>query len=84
MTLASDPAPEEPRTRANIHWTRPKVARALKAFAFFRGRAPLREDWHKRTPEDWPALETVEAMFGSLDAARRAAGLEPPSSRAAS
>jgi hypothetical protein len=54
----------------------------MRAFAFFRGRAPLREDWHKRMPDDWPALETVEGLFGSLDAATRAAGVAPPRSSA--
>jgi hypothetical protein len=83
VTFAAEPVPDEPRQRVNVDWTRPKVVRALKAFAFFRGRAPLSDDWQKRTPEDWPALETVVSMFGSLEAASRAAGLEPPSSRAA-
>jgi hypothetical protein len=54
----------------------------MRAFAFFRGRAPHRGDWHKRMPDDWPALETVEALFGSLEAATRAPGVEPPRSSA--
>jgi hypothetical protein len=32
---------------------------------------------------DWPPLDTVEGLFGSVDAAVRAAGLERPGVRAA-
>ena len=39
---------------------------------FFRGRAPVPADWSKRM-DDWPPLETVEAMFGSVEAAAAAA-----------
>ena len=50
-------------------WTRAGVIRALRAFAFFRGRAPARADWNGRMAEDWPALETVNGLFGSVEAA---------------
>ena len=58
-----------------MSWSAPKVIRAMRAFEFFRGRAPMREDWQHRMPSDWPALETVESIFGSLEAATRAAGM---------
>jgi hypothetical protein len=32
-------------------------------------------DWSRRI-DDWPPLEAVEALFGTVDAAVRAAGLE--------
>jgi hypothetical protein len=32
--------------------------------------------------DDWPPLQTVEGLFGSLDAAMRAAGIEPGESHA--
>jgi hypothetical protein len=32
---------------------------------------------------DWPRLETVLALFGSVEAAVRVAGLEPPTARPA-
>jgi hypothetical protein len=51
------------------------VVRALKAFAFFRGRAPSREDWSQRMPADWPPLGLVEQLFGSLADALTAAGI---------
>ena len=59
-------------------WTRAGVVRAIRAFAFFRGRAPTRQDWHGRMPDDWPPVETVERLFGSVGAAVSAAELELP------
>jgi len=32
---------------------------------------------------DWPPLDTVERLFGSVEAAVRAAGVERPGTRAA-
>jgi hypothetical protein len=32
--------------------------------------------------DDWPPLATVEALFGSVEAAVRAAGVERPDTRA--
>jgi len=58
-----------------VNWSRAHVARAFQAFAFFRGRAPVVADWSRRM-DDWPSLDAVEALFGTLDAALRAAGLE--------
>lgn len=43
---------------------------------FFRGRAPTRADWTRSMGEDWPNMETVERLFGSLPAALRAAGID--------
>ena len=64
------PAPGDPI------WTRTQVARAIRAFAFFRGRPPVAADWSRRMA-GWPALATVEALFGSLEVAIRAAGIDP-------
>ncbi len=63
-----------PRVRQTITWTPPAVLRAIRAFAFFRGRAPVPADWNKRMA-DWPPRATVEALFGSVEAAARAAGV---------
>jgi hypothetical protein len=52
------------------------VIRAFQAFAFFRGRAPVRADWSRNMGNDWPSMETVERLFGSLPTALRAAGIE--------
>jgi len=71
-------APERARAQARTAedpWTHAGVVRALKAFAFFRGRAPGRDDWSQRMPADWPSLSLVEQLFGSLPAALTAAGL---------
>jgi hypothetical protein len=78
------PEPPLPRRRATrkITWTRPGVVRALRAFAFFRGRAPAPGDWRQRMGDDWPPLRTVERLFGSLDAALRTAGIERRESHA--
>jgi hypothetical protein len=75
-TFLPEPALSLPPARRKVTWTRPGVLRALSAFAFFRGRAPIPADWNKRMA-DWPSLETVEALFGSLEEAARAAGIEP-------
>jgi hypothetical protein len=65
------------RTAAKTHdWTQAGVIRALKAFAFFRGRAPVRADWSGRVSDDWPRLETVLGLFGSVEAAVQVAGIE--------
>ena len=83
--LILQPEPEvEPRPAAKPpDWTQPGVIRALRAFAFFRGRAPVREDWNGRMGDDWPRLETVLRLFGSVDAAVRVAGVEAPPARQA-
>lgn len=72
------PAPVTPpaRVRQKVTWTRPAVMRAIKAFAFFRGRAPVPSDWNQRMA-DWPPRATVVALFGSVEAAARAAGVRP-------
>ena len=73
LTLAGDPA--APAARRKPAWTRPSVERALQAFAFFRGRAPVEADWSRRM-NDWPPLEAVKGLFGSVEAATEAAGLQ--------
>jgi hypothetical protein len=56
-------------------WTRAGVTRAIRAFVFFRGRAPLIADWGSGMGPDWPTLQAVEQLFGSLSAALLAAGV---------
>lgn len=71
--------PDEPlfgSLRSRTRWTRRGVVRTFRAFAFFRGRAPVRADWRPGMGTDWPALETVEELFGSLEAATLAAGFD--------
>lgn len=70
------------RVRQKVTWTRPAVMRAIRAFAFFRGRAPVPSDWNQRMA-DWPPRATVEALFGSVEAAARAAGVAPDRRQAA-
>jgi hypothetical protein len=72
MPEASPPV----RVRQKVTWTRPAVMRAIRAFAFFRGRAPVPSDWNQRMA-DWPPRATVEALFGSVEAAARVAGVPP-------
>jgi len=72
MPEASPPVP----VRQKVTWTRPAVLRAIRAFAFFRGRAPVPSDWNQRMA-DWPPRTTVEALFGSVESAARAAGVSP-------
>jgi len=57
-----------------VEWTRAGVIRAIRAFAFFRGRPPVDEDWAGRTAENWPAHDTVLRLFGSVDTAVELAG----------
>jgi hypothetical protein len=57
-------------------WTHAGVLRALRTFAFFRGRAPIHDDWSHRTTPDWPPLTVVEHLFGSLPDAVSAAGVD--------
>jgi hypothetical protein len=81
-TLLPEPPLRKPRATGKTSWTQPGVVRALRAFSFFRGRAPAPGDWKQRMGDDWPPLHTVESLFGSLDAAMRAAGIEPGESHA--
>jgi hypothetical protein len=69
------PEPNAAPPKHEVTWSRAHVARALQAFAFFRGRAPVVADWNRR-PDDWPPLEAIETLFGTLEAAVQAAGLE--------
>jgi hypothetical protein len=50
------------------------VIRAIRAFAFFRGRPPVDADWAGRTADNWPTHETVLSLFGSVSAAVELAG----------
>ena len=81
-TVLPEPPLARPHATRKITWTRPGVVRALRAFAFFRGRAPASGDWKQRLGGDWPPLHTVERLFGSLDEAILAAGMEPRESHA--
>jgi hypothetical protein len=82
MTLPEPDVVRPPVVKTQA-WTQPGVIRALRAFAFFRGRAPVRADWNGRMGDDWPHLEAVLGLFGSLEAAVRVAGIEPPPARQA-
>ena len=73
LILVREPA--APPARSETAWNRARVTRAFQAFAFFRGRAPVAADWTRRM-DDWPPLEAVERMFGSVEAAGLAAGLQ--------
>ena len=64
-----------PAVRQEPAWTRGSVERAFQAFEFFRGRAPVEADWSRRV-NDWPPLKAVESLFGSVEAACVAAGLQ--------
>jgi hypothetical protein len=67
------------RTTPGNPWTRAGVLRALRAFAFFRGRPPIADDWSHRMAPDWPPLTVVERLFGSLPDALGAADIDRPS-----
>jgi hypothetical protein len=69
------PEPSAQAPRREVTWTRGHIARAFEAFVFFRGRAPVAADWSRRV-DDWPPLEVVQALFGTVEAAVKAAGLE--------
>jgi|Tabmets5t2r1_1033131.scaffolds.fasta_scaffold31479_2 hypothetical protein len=68
--------PPARRRQEKQAWTRAGVVRAIRAFAFFRGRAPTPADWRGRTGQEWPPLASVEELFGSVAAAVQAAGVE--------
>jgi hypothetical protein len=78
LPAAPEPARKRLRTGPDNPWTRAGVLRALRAFAFFRGRPPVRDDWNERMGKEWPALLVVEQLFGSLPDAVVAAGLASP------
>ncbi len=73
LSLLPEPSAEPPKRE--VTWSRAHVARAFQAFAFFRGRPPVVADWSRRV-DDWPPLEAVETLFGTLESALRAAGFE--------
>ena len=76
LIMLPEPAVVRPAAGETHDWTQAGVIRALKAFAFFRGRPPVLADWSGRMGDDWPGLETVKGMFGSVEAAVRVAGVE--------
>jgi hypothetical protein len=66
-------------SRGRSAWTRTGVVRAIRTFAFFRGRPPSRSDWkYIEAREGWPSLKVIEALFGSFPVAVNAAGPEGP------
>jgi hypothetical protein len=73
LILLPEPAVVRRRAAKTHDWTQAGVIRALKAFAFFRGRPPVPADWSGRMGDDWPGLETVQGLFGSVEAAIRVA-----------
>jgi hypothetical protein len=82
ISLPEPSVARRPEAKA-LDWTRAGVIRALRAFAFFRGRAPVAADWSGRMGDDWPRLEMVLALFGSVDAAVEIAGIESRPARQA-
>jgi hypothetical protein len=76
LILLPEPAAAGQAAAKPLDWTQAGVIRALKAFAFFRGRPPARADWSGRMGNDWPGLETVQSLFGSVEAAVQVAGIE--------
>jgi hypothetical protein len=69
-------AAELPLTHEVGVWTRERVLVALRRDAARRGRSPVRGDWSKAA-RSRPSASTVAALFGSWNAALRAAGLDP-------
>lgn len=78
-----EPSAVPPSAPSTHEWTQPGVIRALRAFAFFRGRAPVAADWSGRMGDDWPRLETVLGLFGSVEAAVELAGIQSVPARQA-
>src|SRR3954469_19416505 len=69
------PEPSAEAPKPEVTWSRRHVAHAFQSFAFFRGRGPVVADWSRRM-DDWPPLDAVETLFGTLGAALQAEGLE--------
>lgn len=64
-----------PRYRATKQrWTKERLIAAQQAFYVEHGRSPTTEDW-KHATDDHPGRATLVQHFGSISAARRAAGL---------
>ncbi len=55
------------------YWTRERILDAIQAWAVEYGEPPRAQEWQRGTP-DYPARTTVCAMFGTWNAAIRAAG----------
>ena len=68
-------ASQREQTPRKTAWTRAGVNRAIKAFVFFRGRAPMVADWEAGMDPQWPTLDVVHELFGSLPAAIESAGI---------
>jgi hypothetical protein len=81
--MLTEPSVVPPPAPSAHEWTQPGVIRALRAFAFFRGRSPVAADWSGRMGDDWPRLETVVGLFGSVEAAVEVAGIESRPARQA-
>jgi hypothetical protein len=68
-------ASQRAQTPRKTAWTRAGVNRAIRAFVFFRGRAPMVADWEAGMDPQWPTLDVVHELFGSLPAAIESAGI---------
>lgn len=66
--------------RATV-WTRGGIVNAIRAFAAHEGRQPSALEWQRSRPSTYPATATVLNVFGSWNAAIRAAGFEPQAAR---
>jgi hypothetical protein len=58
-------------------WTVAGVIRALRTYEFFLGRPATATDWSFEDDKEWPSVRTVVALFGSFDAAVKAAVATP-------
>lgn len=82
-------APERCNPCQAIHrtlWTRETIGAAIRQWHFEHGAFPAATDWNATLarrfgrpdrPVDFPSVETVQRVFGSWNAAIRAAGFEP-------
>jgi hypothetical protein len=66
------PRPAVPVAGQRSAWTRAGAIRVVRAFTFFRGRPPAPSDWAVPMGPDWPPLEVVQELFGSLETLLRA------------
>lgn len=68
----------DPRPRADQVWSRERIVAAMLDWLFKYDRWPTVEEW-RNAADDHPPDSTVRYVFGSWNAARRAAGYTGPS-----
>lgn len=91
IAAAGFDAPSSPGTKPRLEGPH-EVLRAIRAWTRRYGEPPTQSDWDPTRARandnewrvvryrtgDWPSLQTARKHFGTLSAAVRAAGLEPP------